>query len=461
MVVANHLEFKMNNSENKLKWAKENPHVCFYPYNTVDIRENSNGLYSTCCCNLDVSKIQSPDTNFTELKQTMEAGNVHPACHRCAYEESTGGNSERVRSLISSDWNTLHNFINTKKHQHYELRIMFSSLCSLACRSCASITSSTYDLIVKGDKKNTIPVVDLSTKGSYWEYITSTILSHVDQHPSFSIRLLGGEPLLQPGVIKLLNWLIEHGLEKKVIIELSTSLASNFDKQLLSCLVQFPVINFSLSIDSVGENYTYVRWPAKFEKIERNFNSLLEFAEQSTDTRYTYLISPVFSLNNIFYINNYLDYWYAWFNTHNGLFTIGGSSLTANMMHIDFQALPIKYRPELLQMLKECLNHQIFVEYQNSTIQMYNFILVTIRELQEWPDNPVLWNAYLDYTAEFDGRTKTQLSVLNSQLYELLDSADRAAFQQKLEKVNPATQLIIHDYSSDIHIGNQIVQSQI
>lgn len=443
-------EFKMSVLEDKLKWVKDHPSVCFYPYNTIDIREGSTGRYETCCCNLDVLKIKSPDTNFTELKQTMEAGKVHPACHRCAYEEKTGGNSERSRSLISSDLKTLNNFLNNKTPQHYELRIMFSSLCGLACRSCASITSSTYDLVVKGDKRKTIPVVDLSANDSYWDYITTIILTHIDQHSSFSIRLLGGEPLLQPGVIKLLVWLIEQGLQKKVIIELSTSLASNFDKQLLTYLMEFPVINFSLSIDSVGNNYTYVRWPAKFKKIERNFNNLLNFAEQSTNTQHRYLISPVFSLNNIFYINDYLDYWYDWFNSHNKMFIIGGSSLTANMMHIDFQALPTKYRIELLQILEDCKQHQIFAEYQTRTTQMYNFIVVTINELKEWPDDMVLWNAYLDYTAEFDVRTNTQMSVLNSRLYNLLDHDDQEIFQQKLKKVNPTSRLVIYDYSFNI-----------
>jgi organic radical activating enzyme len=444
----------MNQADQKLLWAKNHPHVCFYPYSTIDLREGNNGIYSTCCCNLDVSKIQTPDANFTELKKTMEAGQVHPACYRCANEEKTGGNSERVRNIITRDWETLNNFVAEKNCKDHELRIMFSSLCGLACRSCASVTSSTYDLVVKGDKKNTIPVVDLSTKESYWTQITNTIQNRIDHCNSFSIRLLGGEPLLQPGAIKLLNWLIQNKLQKKVIIELSTSLASNFDKELLNCLVQFPVINFSLSIDSVGENYTYVRWPAKFEKIERNFNSLLEFAHSTPGTQHTYLISPVFSLNNIFYLPDYLDYWYDWFETHSGKFVIGGSSLTANMMHIDFQALPIKYRSALFDVLNSCKQHKIFVKYQETTIQMYNFILATEHELTKWPNNNMLWNAYLDYTAEFDRRTNTQLSVLNSRLYNLLDPVDQESFKQKLQKVNPKTEMLVRDYSLDVYLGN-------
>ena len=63
---------------------------------------------------------------------------------------------------------------------------------------------------------------------------------------------------------------------------------------------KFKFVRFNLSIDSVGTNYHYVRWPARFEKIERNVEHIINTLEPY---KFGCSLDPVFSLNNIFYIS--------------------------------------------------------------------------------------------------------------------------------------------------------------
>lgn len=434
--------------EKKLEWAKKYPSLCVFPYNSIQIRQSSQQRGATditCCCNLtqqsiDINSLTNGVNNqLREIKHSMQAGVLPLACIKCKTEEAAGGQSERIRGLLEKSEEELVEFVNTQKIKRYDLMIVFSNLCNLSCRSCGSSNSTTYAKITNDTSLDYLSQ-DITEIDSYWQLITSTIVEKLPQQEHFDLHLMGGEPLIQPGLEKLFDWLIEHDLAKDITLKLTTALSANFTDKLLNYFKQFKFVRFNLSIDSVGDNYQYVRWPVKFEKIERNLEHIVTCLKPYT---FGCSLDPVFSLNNIFYIDNYLDYWSVWFDRTGHHFEIINTNLVLQTNLIDVQALPVKYRIHLIELLTKCLSHDIFVKHSSTTLHLYSFIVSTIEELKSWPDDSTLWNRFLKHTAEFDCRTNTQFSVLNDRLYNLLDNNDRVLFSEKLKAVDTKTRYSI------------------
>jgi hypothetical protein len=428
-------------TEYKLQWAKDNPSICFHPHKSIYIRQPANprntDILISCCCNLQTEKLKSMPVAdpFKEVKDASLLAELPDACSKCKLEETNGGQSERIRDILGQSISTLDNFTNSYRSNEFEVRVKFSSLCSLACRSCSSTESTTYAKVTKDTRFNKLEN-DVSNYSEYWDYITTTILENINNTDVFYLHFLGGEAILQPGLIKLCNWLAEKELINKIKLRLTTSMAVPFNSELLKLFSQFQEIMIVMSIDSVGENYKYVRWPVEFSKIESNLADFVSYKESLPDPyKFKFIISPVFSLNNIFYINDYLTHWDFWLNEHKYVTYFVNTNLVAETNYLDIQALPIAYRKNLNDILTKSLSHSIFKNKFAEASHIYAFINSTIQELATWPDNNKLWNNFLYYTAEFDSRTNTKFSELNSKLYNIMSDEDVKNFTDKLLNV--------------------------
>lgn len=442
-----------NLSDEKLNWAKNNPSLCFFPWNTLEIRSNGKNLDITCCCNLDQSQISKNliDDPFLKIKEQMLEGNLPDSCRACKQEEDNGGISERIKFILTRSDEELENLKSIAKVKYFELRINFSSICTLACRICDAASSSTYAKITK-DFGFRYYEKDISENETYFAQIQTIVKENLQKDVKFDLHLMGGEPLLSKGVKKLLDWLVDSNYANKINLKITSSLAVNVDDHFLQQLDRFKNTTFIASIDSVGENYRYVRWPAQFSKIQNNLQYIQDF-KQVSPARADWILGlhPVFSLNNIFYIKEYLNYWHNWIknNKDKGLSEIWllVNPLLYRTNYLDIEALPKKYRGKLKDILTECINHEIFSMLHDRGIIFYTFLKTTLEELDTLPEDNILWNLYLKHTAEFDVRTNTKLEILNKKFYNLLDQDDIDLYKLKVNEVKINSRMIIrHDY---------------
>jgi len=148
----------------KLKWAKENPSLCFFPYNNIDLRlpsaeSDKDKIRVSCCCNLDSPPVVDNLSHdpFAAMKVSMNANKLPINCTKCKFEEETNGTSERIRDILSKTIQELDLFKTTRTITSFELRILTSNICNLSCRSCEPNSSSTYGKItVNNEVKNII-----------------------------------------------------------------------------------------------------------------------------------------------------------------------------------------------------------------------------------------------------------------------------------------------------------------
>ena len=437
----------------RMQWALNHPTSCLAPYTTVDIRHSENTavkVFQTCCCNLDASLfVPSPGQDaFADIKQQQADGEWPSACYQCWKEEQNGGQSERLRAFAEIPQDRFEQFVENQTISEFEFRVKFSNFCSLACRSCAAEESSTFSKITNSPVSELFEA-DISNNDAHWQFIITRIPELIKKAEHFFVHFIGGETLIQPGLIKLLNWIVRNKLASKINIRLTTAMTATPSIKLMELLSKFRSVNINLSIDSVGNNYQYVRWPAKFAKIESNLVTLIEYhapmviknGRKVRVPKWKCAVSPVFSLNNIFYIDDWLSFWHQWYQQRGIVFHNFVANMTMQTNHLDVQALPTQYRLPLAALLKRCLSHPIFEAYPNHLAAVYTFLNLTIAELENNQYQPELWEKFLRHTAYFDQKTKLNFAEFNQRLYNVLSTDDQEKFKSIFNNVDTTASL--------------------
>jgi organic radical activating enzyme len=330
--------------------------------------------------------------------------------------------------LLSQQPDTINYFLSNSVVDQFEFRIKFSNLCNLACKTCWPEFSSKYAQVYN------LPVAkelqeDIGTNETFWNELTTQIVNKCQEISHVSIALFGGETLIQPGAIRLINWLIDNQLSDKITLRLTTNF-TNLKQNIIKHFDKFRLVAICASIDSVDENYGYVRYPEKFSTITDNLNLIIENKENK---KINFYIQPVWSLHNIFYINDYLNWWDNWF-TKNNIRNIPINNVSMSDPQImTVQNLPVTYRQHLLYIVSRALTHKIFENPKHIGLKEYLLGLVAFLS-----SNNIVHDKFTDFlqqTARDDRYTNMSMSVGNARLYNILNSNDINCYKNYLVDV--------------------------
>lgn len=415
----------MSNYNDFEKFIKENQHMCPRPRTSYNIRkiDSNDKTKVTCCCNLDTSKVNTQyDFKFIDdLANQFDRKELPKECHLCWQDESKGLMSERLRNIIPFNINYTPDIISAYKNiisSNFEVGAKLGNKCNLACRSCGSFDSTFFKKLHNIPDKIINANMDLDNISI--DLIKEKILEKLKTHELTIFHPIGGEALLYDEMHDIIDWAIENNLNEKLSLRFTTSFVSGINEEFFKKISKFKRTELSLSIDSVYSNYELVRYPIKFDKIERNLN--LFFSKFSQFKNIQLLITPVFSLNNIFYIDDYLNYF-------NNIFKINDYNFMITNIHLyrpDFlriEILPDKYKNKLIQILENSL--KVEITNNSSSTVINNFIRTTIDHLKnnsESANNDQLFKKFLEFTAYYDKKTNQNSFQLNSKLFSLLDS---------------------------------------
>jgi succinate dehydrogenase flavin-adding protein (antitoxin of CptAB toxin-antitoxin module) len=136
------------------------------------------------------------------------------------------------------------------------------------------------------------------------------------------------------------------------------------------------------------------------------------------------------------YIDEFMSYWCEWFDQRHYSFPIQPINLTDRTRHLDVEALPVRYRPVLIEFLQACVEHDIFKKYPDRTRVLFNFINSTIEELKIMPESQEQWLKFLSHNAYFDKKTDQSFAMLNKRLYNLLDAPDKELIDIMTNDIN-------------------------
>jgi len=244
---------------------------CGWAYQHVSI--DSTGVFRPCCGWRSVGNEQPVDSvenyltgNFRrELLDTLHKDEWPEGCEDCKLDEELENYSLRIGAERRYS-NPLYT----------DAEVKFGNLCNLGCVMCSPYNSSLIEkeyAKLKGQHK----LFNRSFESNNTWYEDPNKLRQIAKELSTrnQIRFTGGEPTVNNYLIDFLQEVKKHNTD--ITIKLTTN-GNNWPKKLHELLCDFKTI-ISVSIDAYGDKNEYIRWPSKWQKIERNVDSMLSLPD--------------------------------------------------------------------------------------------------------------------------------------------------------------------------------------
>ena len=341
---------------------------CIRPFNSI--RVDTDGSMSTCCrinskhsefkgkhnYNLRTNSIKDfwqSDYRKT-LAQAFLNSEQSKECQTCWDEEKRGIKSFRqfsnneygiLGNKKPSEYLTLLKKQNLSHPEDYNLEI--TNLCNLKCYMCKGGSSSKLlvennDLqLADSDGIRNKKQEDYDVDDVRLDYLIDQI---VEENVT-SITLQGGEPLLNPKIIKMLQKLGEGDTAKKVKVLITTN-ATQYSERILNILRKFEKIHIIFSIDGVGKVNDYLRYPSDFHQIKSNVKNYKTLGNA------TFMITCTVQNINLLYVKDMIEF--AW---QNGIHLKLGILDIPSYLHLS--VLPTITKKKALQKLLDVDKNQL------------------------------------------------------------------------------------------------------
>jgi organic radical activating enzyme len=272
-----------------------------------------NGKTATPCCRYDHSNKtggstinrQKKFTTFTEtihspeweeLRRKAIEGEKEPGCWKC-YEEEERGNKSLRNIANDMDFND----DNELKLTYLEINL--GNYCNLACNICCSDNSNLW---YEDDKK--LKSVGIYKRGTYEPDHKEGISLNLEDYVNVRlIKFVGGEPMIHPKFITLLDFLIEHGLQSQIQIQVFTNGSWVPKEKIKDRLKQFKNVTISLSIDGVGQVNDYSRWPSKWSVVHESAKMWLTMSKENENIKVRW--EPTLSIYNVISFTEAIQWW--------------------------------------------------------------------------------------------------------------------------------------------------------
>jgi radical SAM protein with 4Fe4S-binding SPASM domain len=291
--------------------AKQNK-FCIKPFNSVFLE--TDGSMSTCCAIKSQKKYNfkkhtfkdfwDSDDRKTLVKSFLE-GKQPKECSKCWYDEERGFKSERqfanwkygvIGNKSPAKYLELLEKNDIDHPEDYNLNI--TNLCNLKCYMCTGWYSS--KLLVEN---NDLGIQRLNQDDyDLGNDKLDEMIEQIVKNDVRSITLQGGEPLINPKIINLLEKLSTKPAAKKIKVWITTNGTKCTDK-ICNILGKFLEVKIIFSIDGVGRVNDYLRFPSKFDDIKSN---LIKYKKKLKDA--TYMITFTVQNINLLGVKDIIDF---------------------------------------------------------------------------------------------------------------------------------------------------------
>lgn len=346
---------KIDKYQENLNQNKEAPDSwCVIPWSHVSIK--GNGTYRLCCQSgssqnfgilrdekkqpfyigkADWEQVINSDI-MKSVRKNMLQGKWSKECIRCEREHNSGMKSrniyERFTLATVVEPENYPGYIKTKALTKPDgsislsdfpissFYIRFSNLCNLKCVMCSPPDSNQWyedfsTLWGGGERyffegENKVSLISdskgkLKTKENIYEWSNNSHLwSQIEKNlENFRyVFISGGEPFLIKEYYDFLQKCIERDLSSKLIIECSSNITS-IPAKAFTLWKHFKLILIGISLDGVGAVNNFIRYPSKWDTIEKNLLMLNETGENVE-----LHVNTTVSLLNIFEFPKLIEY---------------------------------------------------------------------------------------------------------------------------------------------------------
>ena len=279
-------------NKTQLNEVKRTPHFCAAPW--IHLHAVPEGNVQPCCIwdygvymddtdrfgningRTSVLDIMNHD-GFKDLRKKFLNNEYEPGCTRCYDREETTDDSHSLRTWMNNTFADDEMLTNTQADDTLDyikikyIDIRFGNICNLKCRMCGHGLSSTWF-----EEEGTIADINGHSK-------PDTKFIHLDSYELIEpyleyveeIYFAGGEPLLYPEHLKMLNRLDELG-RWDVKLKYNTNLTTLKYKgtDFIDVWKKFKWVHIGASIDATGDTVEYIRTKLNWDVFCANFTRI-------------------------------------------------------------------------------------------------------------------------------------------------------------------------------------------
>jgi MoaA/NifB/PqqE/SkfB family radical SAM enzyme len=317
--------------------------------------------------------------DWRKVREQFFKGNMDDVkeCAVCINAERVGASSPRILNneylfehldldILSEVQRIIDAGFTTDKL--HAIEYMPSNYCNYACIMCNSAASSTrsvFEMKVTGNKiKYFINPVD----SDFFELIKDVKI----------LGFTGGETILQPEVIRLIDYIIENNLAGNMIITILTNV-SDFPDELVEKFKKFKKVLYTISIDGVGDVIEYQRRGAVWSDIEKNARKIHQSPVHE-------IVNYVATAINILSAMDFVD----WCHANDFKFA---SISQVFQSHLGMAVLPPELKELALSRLKEGrrrYEHYLgseYINYERGYVQTIDRLISTVENSEFSPSD--------------------------------------------------------------------------
>ena len=293
------------------------------------IQKSTDSTVITNWADIDsLSKMYIDDKWLSKVRSDLDNGIQNSACSKCWRAEHSKLLSKRQRVNSNAQYSDQTDITTV------DLRL--SNKCNLQCKMCYPGASDQIAKLALELKENGVHTDLLNTMGESI-YNVDHLLTMVTDLPNLKyLRLAGGEPFIMPEVEEMLFKLVEMG-KTDITIDFITNCTSAKSK-IIEVLEKFKSVQLQYSIDAIGDDLEYQRYPASWEKIETNFK---KFYNSKCEVNLT----PCITLLNLVNLHEFI-HWTEQFPKSKVEF-----NEVDDMTFLDFRLVPLSARSDLTEFL--------------------------------------------------------------------------------------------------------------
>lgn len=309
---------------------------------------NHTGRFRNCCIQTQgygekgFLKSQNPNEWFAKqydlnlVREDLQSGSRNPSCSKCWNLEDKGHSSYRL------NWNRSTYYAGNTTPEIEIIDFRLGNQCNLQCRICNPMWSDQLGKSYQLAKDNGIfnSLNQSFTEGTIKpsSEVMEDLIGFCLRTPSLKeIKFAGGEPFVMPEVEYFLNRMIQEGKTNLTVSFLTNTTTAK--ESTIELLKQFNKVIMQCSIDGIGEDIEFQRFPCKWSVIERNFRKFV-------DCGFEVSLTPCWSQLNALGVVDFLNWASEFDNVH-----VAYNEVT-NPTYLDYKLIPLKYRTATIEAIK-------------------------------------------------------------------------------------------------------------
>ncbi|MBK24132.1 MAG: hypothetical protein CME70_09045 [Halobacteriovorax sp.] len=409
--------------------SNKKDNLCVLPWNHLFVTNTGDASFPCCSSQYSLGRNEKSDSvlklsgggllkelseSKKNLREAFLKGEEPKICSGCYEKDREGIWSYRKTSndLFPKTYDELKNksldLASPMKLEFIDLRL--GNLCNLACRMCDAGSSR----LLIDDYREYLGDENFGKEleGINWFSDRGFYKNLVENGKDIKIiNMAGGEPFLIEESWEFLEMLIDRGFAKNIELRYNTNLTIIPEKA-KKLWPKFKGVVLFLSIDGIDDVYEYIRYPAKWTKIEKNLEYLEDnFEDLNITAANIQMTVQAYNIANIPELTKYLQ-------KFEKISKVPLINLLETPNELSFKSLPIDYRKEVAKKLKIFLM-DIFDLKGLQKIDTYeDFLRNTTYLVEELLNEATFqdsqYQEFIRITEFFDNKRKQKLSdVLN------------------------------------------------